>query len=289
MTQDPTTDPTPTLPNPPIHIDIATAQPARMGDYLERGGANFAVDREVTDYIADAVPGGIDAVRSMLDGVVGFQERVVRYLAGEIAMRQFLNIATSVPTREPKMHEVAQEIAPEARFTYVIEDGVVMAHAHRLQSSTPEGTTTYIRGGLRNPDRILREAGATLDLAQPVAILIRGGDLNLIPDDDTAYQAVARLLDTVPTGSYLVLTHLASDLRVDGLTEALDRIHQLAQESRMPPLVARTRAQVAGFFNGLKLIGPNVAPVNRWRPNETIPVPTEGPDVPFYGAVGHKP
>ena len=151
------------------------------------------------------------------------------------------------------MHEVAQEVAPQTRFTDVIEDGVVMAHAHRLQDSPREGATTYIRGGLRDPERILREAGATLDLTEPVALLIRGGDLNFIPDDETAYRAVARLLDAVPSGSYLVLTHLANDIKVDGLTDALERISQLVEDSKLPPLLARSRPQVAGFFDGLEI------------------------------------
>ena len=50
-----------------------------------------------------------------------FLGRVIRYLAGEAGIRQFLDIGTGIPTAG-STHEVAQAVAPESRVVYVDYD-----------------------------------------------------------------------------------------------------------------------------------------------------------------------
>jgi hypothetical protein len=274
----------PTLPNPPVDIDRHTAQPRRMRDYLLGGAANFPVDREVTHYVSEVLPGGTDTARAAFRAVRAFAVRVLRYLAAEVGMRQFLSVGTNLPTVE-HFHETIQEIAPDARIVYVIDNDFVMAHAHRLCKGTPEGATAYIREMQCRPQMMLAHAGETLDLSQPVAVFIQGVLLHL--HDDEAYQVVSELLAGVAPGSSLALYHLASDLLVEQTAVMWQRMRQMADESKMPQLIPRSRAGVSRFFEGLELVEPGVVPVEQWRPDPAEPL--AGAPTAVYGGVGRKP
>src|SRR5690242_20819465 len=121
-----------------------------------------------------------------------FLGRVVRYLAGEAGIRQFLDIGTGLPTAD-NTHQVAQSVAPESRIVYVDNDPLVLAHARALLTSTPEGVTNYVDADLRDPETIVREAAKTLDFDQPVALMLMG-ILGHIEDYDEARSIVRRLV-----------------------------------------------------------------------------------------------
>lgn len=283
--RDPTVDPAPTLPNPPIRIDIETAQPARMGDYLLGGGANFSVDRSVIEYITEALPGGMDTARATVRASQAFQDQAVHYLAGGAGIRQFLHIGTRLPTGT-KVHKAAQEIAPESRVVYVIDDDVTLAHAHQLLDSRPEGMVVYVRGDPYHPEKVIDRAADTLNFSLPVAVALYGA-LHLL-HDEAAYQAVNSLLAEVVPGSYLVLTHLTADALGGQVTDALQRHRELAKQAKTPPLFLRTQTQITRFFDGLELIPPGVTPVDEWRPHE--PPSATAPSKTFiYGGIGRKP
>ena len=143
-------------------IDTSVAHVTRVYDYLLGGKANFAVDREAAERAYAAWPGGLDGVRADARAHRALLGRVVRYLVDEAGIRQFLDIGTGIP-KEDNVHEVAQRAAPEARIVYVDYDPIVLAHAHKLLTSTPEGACAYIYGDLRDPETILRKAADTLD------------------------------------------------------------------------------------------------------------------------------
>jgi transcriptional regulator with XRE-family HTH domain len=285
---DPTKDPSPTLPNPPIHIDINTAQPARIADYLLGGNANFSVDREVIEYITSALPGGIDTARTAVQADQAFLARAVRYLAAEANIRQFLRFDVTMPGGT-KIHEVAQQTAPDARIVYVINDDVVLAHAHRLKPITPEGAVAYIRGHAHDPEKILYRAAETLDLAEPVGIFI--GVLPTIDDEDEQgpYRSVAELLNGVASGSHLVMVQLGIDLLGSAMAESIERLRHMVTAAKIRPLPVRNRAEVSRFFDGLELVEPGVVPVDQWRPDIASPPPGSPSTVFIYGAVGRKP
>jgi hypothetical protein len=279
----------PTSPEPdwePVDIDPSAPHPARIYDYLLGGTENFAVDREAAEQVAGAHPGGLETARAVVRANRAFLGRAVRYLAADAGIRQFLDIGTGVPT-EGNTHEVAQQVAPDSRIVYVDNDPIVLALSRSLLRSTSEGATAYVNGDLREPDAVLEQAAATLDLTRPVALMLVAV-LHLIPDADDPYGIVARLVDAVPRGSYLVVSCLAKDIQDDEMAEAAERHGKVVQEA----LALRGRDEVARFFDGLEVVEPGVVQVHRWRRGAAdtgTGGPADAPATPIYGAVGRKP
>jgi len=190
-----------------------------------------------------------------------FLGRAVRFLAGRAGIRQFLDIGTGIPTAG-NTHQVAQAIAPEARVVYVDYDPVVLAHARALLSSSVEGATSYVDADLRSTATILEQASQLLDFTQPVAVTMLA-ILHSIPDTDDPYAIVATVLDAVPAGSYLAISHAGAEL--------LDRRAQQGvlgtwSGKVQQELIYRSREQVARFFEGTELVDPGLVPVEEWRP-----------------------
>ncbi|GIH26520.1 hypothetical protein Aph01nite_48300 [Acrocarpospora phusangensis] len=242
----------------PIRIDTTTAHSARVYDYWLGGTTNFAADRAAGDAVLAARPGLRYSVRANR----AFLVRVVRWLAADMGVRQFLDIGTGIPN-ENNTHEVAQAVAPGARVVYVDNDPIVLAHAHELLKTTPEGATDYINGDLRDTEKLLREAGRTIDFAEPVALLLFGV-MHHIMDEDDPYGIVGRLVAAAAPGSYLVISHPASDLLPATQGEASKRYNQhVATGQRL-----RSREEVERFFDGLELVEPGLTQWHQWRPDQ---------------------
>jgi hypothetical protein len=240
-----------------LAFDTSVAHQARMYDFILGGKDNYAADRAAADAWVKIDPGAAFSARSNR----AFLGRAVRYLAGEAGMRQFLDIGTGIPTAG-NTHEVAQAIAPESRVVYADYDPVVLAHARALLTSSGAGVTEYIDADLRDTAAILERAGELLDLSRPVAITLVA-ILHAIPDDDDPHAIVATLLDAVPPGSYITLSHLGSDLLSQETREGLEGIGERSMRQR---IATRTREQVARFFAGTDLIEPGIVRVEEWRP-----------------------
>jgi hypothetical protein len=264
-----------------VEIDNTAAHAARVYDYLLGGITNFAVDREAAHRQTEAI-GGLGPARAMVRANRDFLARVVRHLVLERGIRQLLDIGTGIPNQD-NVHRVAQEAEPSARIVYVDNDPVVLAHAHDLLRSTPEGATAFVDGDLRRPEDVLRQARATLDLSEPVGVLLLGV-LHFLLDDDDPYGVVDRLMAAVPPGSALAVSHLASDIQPEAMAELTERANSRVQET----VVLRDRAQVTRFFDGLEILEPGVVPVDRWRPPEGTAAPAEHLATPIHGGVGLK-
>lgn len=262
---------------PPVKIDTTVAHSARLWNYLLGGKDNFAADRAAAEQALALMPDLRLSARADRE----FLGRAVRYLAGEVGIRQFLDIGTGLPTAD-NTHEVAQSIAADARIVYADNDPMVLVHARALLTSTPQGVTDYIDADIRDPEKILAAATRTLDFEQPVAIMLLG-ILNFVVDDDEADTIVRRLLDAVPSGSYLVVSHPTLQVH----REAVEMSMRIWNESGAAPITARTPEEIERFFDGLEMMEPGVVSCSFWRP---------GPDgdgvqveVSEYGAVGRKP
>jgi hypothetical protein len=136
-------------------LDTGIPHPARVYDYWLGGKDNFAADRQTGDQIVATQPSVLPAVRANR----AFLRRAVKFLAREAGIRQFLDIGTGLPTNE-NTHQIAQGVAPESRVVYVDNDPIVLVHARRLLEGSAEGAAAYIEADARNPEGILREAGA---------------------------------------------------------------------------------------------------------------------------------
>ena len=265
---------------PPIEIDSSVAHAVRMYDYLLGGGNNFAVDRDAVERAAAAV-GGIENARANVRANRAFLRRAVRYLAGEAGIRQFLDIGCGIPDSDNTL-AVARQVAPGARVVYVDNDPIVLAHAHALLQGDPRGTA-YVDADLRDTRRIIRSAAATLDLDRPVAIVL-GAILHVVGDDDDPDGIVARLVDAVPAGSHVAISHLTADIQPE-TADLVARLNRMARET----FVLRDRTRFTRLFNGLELVEPGVVQVDEWRPDADRPSPPDGWVPSLYGAVGRKP
>lgn len=278
-----------------VEIDIGVAQPARVDDYLNGGTDNFGVDRETIRRMTATLPGGAESARATARAARAFWVRVVRYLTAEAGMRQFLSMGTRIPSAD-NFHQVAQAIAPSCRFVYMAIDPTALARAHELRGAS-EGVVTVINAELRDPRKILRQAGATLDLEQPVALLFPAV-LPFIARHRTARRLVAALTDGVAAGSHVAISHHANDIRAEELAAANREIERMVAEGKMPQVVLRSRDEVAGLFEGLELVEPGLVPLDLWwRPGdghgegegEGVGAGQRRVLVPAHGGVARKP
>ena len=253
------------------------AHNARVWNYWLGGKDHFPADREVGDGVRDMFPAIVDVARADRE----FLGRAVHHLAGEAGMWQFLDIGTGLPTAN-NTHQVAQRVNPRARIVYVDNDPLVLVHARALLTGTEEGVTDYIDADLHDPDAILRQARQTLDFTQPVVLMLLGV-VNFIADTDEADRIVKRLLEAVPSGSYLALTHPTMDIGGGSNAEALDFYNAHAT----PQITARGEAELARFLDGLELLEPGLTSCSLWRAEETPFGPPE--PVAQYGVVARKP
>src|ERR1700733_2633367 len=191
-----------------------TANPARVYDALLGGKDNYAADRAVAEKLAAPKPPLLANVRANR----AYLGRVVRYLATECGIRQFLDLGTGLPSFE-NTHEVAQRAAPSSRIVYVDNDPVVLAHARALLGSTPEGATSSQGAKRGDPEPILERAAETLDFGKPIALMLLGV-LYMIPDADLPYAKVATYVSAVAPGSYLAISHPASDVDAEDAARA---------------------------------------------------------------------
>ncbi|MEV6927220.1 SAM-dependent methyltransferase [Dactylosporangium sp. NPDC051485] len=264
----------------PAVIDTSVPHPARRYNYWLGGKDNFAADRESADAIEQKFPGMRAGVRANRD-VLG---RMTRYLAAEAGIRQFLDIGTGLPT-EDNTHEVAQRIAPDSRVLYVDNDPLVMAHARALLTSSGEGVTNYIEADLRDPQAILSapQLRNTLDLNQPVALMLIAV-LHFISGPGEARTIVKRLLDELPSGSYLAATHFTLDF----LPEHERAAYQQMLDAGLSDVWPRDRAEFTALFDGLELVDPGVALVSQWRPEDASD-PVDPSRISIWAGVARKP
>ncbi|MCT2589433.1 SAM-dependent methyltransferase [Streptomyces sp. N2-109] len=258
----------------PGTIDASVPHSARIWNYWLGGQDNFPADREAGDAYRESFPGIEDLARTARH----FLARTIRHLAGDAGVRQFLDVGTGLPTVD-NTHEVAQRVAPESRIVYVDNDPLVLVHANALLTSHPDGVTDYISADLHDPAAILAGARETLDLTQPVALIL-SGVMGHVADDGEARETVQQLMAGLPSGSYL--SHS------DGVDENPE--NTAAQDdyndSGAIPYVLRTPERLLTFYDGLEFVDPGLVRVTHWRPETD---PALAPVVAQFGAVARKP
>ena len=259
-----------------LPLDTSVAHHARIYDYLLGGKDNYAADREAVDAVIKIAPEMGFTARANR----AFLGRAVRYLAGEAGIRQFLDIGTGIPTAG-NTHQVAQAIAPETRVVYVDYDPIVLAHARALLNSSDAGATEYIDADLRDTDTILARASRLLDFTQPVAVTMLF-ILHAIPDEDDPHSIVATVLDALPSGSYLAVSHLGSDIFDE---EAQQGFQNIVGRMSQQQYTGRNREQMLRFFKGMELVEPGLVRIEEWRPD---PGSVNDYKSTAWGAVGRK-
>jgi len=258
----------------PPGIDTSKANIARVYDYWLGGNHNFRADQDAARALIAVEPN----TRAIMRANRAFLGRAVRFLAREAGIRQFLDIGSGIPT-EQNVHEIAQGAAPGSRVVYVDNDEVAVAHSRLLLQANPDAT--IIQADLREPAKILADPDTQLliDFAQPVALLLVAV-LHFVPDSAGPGEILATLRDALAPGSYLVICHSCRDANPDLAPSA-----ETAYRSRVAgQLCIRTRAEIAGLFNGFDLVEPGLVWLPEWRPDSPVDVP-ENPQQ-YWGLVG---
>jgi hypothetical protein len=257
----------------PTMPDFGIPSPARMYDYYLGGKDHFPADREAAERVIAAYP----QARTLALANRRFLERAVKFLAGT-GIRQFIDLGTGLPT-SPNVHEVAQGIQQDARVAYVDNDPVVTVHGRALCGQ--DDGVTVIDGDIRQPEAVLTNSQLTdrIDLSQPVALLCVAV-LHFITEDEQPRKIVAELQRQMAPGSYLVISHMATDgadkTIIDEITDAY-----LGATS---PVVPRAGSAIRDLFTELDLAEPGLTDVARWR----CTTPAKTGQIRVLGGVGRK-
>ena len=256
----------------PVKIDTDTPNVARVWNYLVGGRDNFEADRRAARLLISVAP----VIAECGLACRAFLRRAVTYLAAEAGIRQFLDVGPGLPTAG-NTHEVAQAVDPACRVVYVDNDPVVLSHARALLRSA-EGGVSFLDADARDPASVIAGAARTLDLAQPVGIVMID-ILNFLEDADGV---LAGLVGAVPSGSYLVVMQPTPD---EMLAIAGERWNHISPVR----VILRDRATVERWFADLDLdlVEPGLVQLHRWRPEPADPDCSD--TLPLLGAVARTP
>ncbi|MFB6502468.1 MULTISPECIES: SAM-dependent methyltransferase [unclassified Streptomyces] len=257
-----------TVGRPESRIDTSKPHPARVYDWLLGGKDNYPVDQEVAEKLPAEARGNAARNRA-------FMHRASSWLARS-GVDQFLDIGTGIPT-EPNLHQVVQAVVPGARVVYADNDPIVLRHAEALLVSSAEGATDYIHADVRRPEAILERAAGLLDFDRPIALSLIAL-LHFLPDDQDPYGITRALVDALPPGSFLVLSHGTADQHPE-----LREKTETAYRKGAIPLRMRTRGEVEPFFEGLDLVEPGLVFATEWYRQAPAPVQERSG---FYVGVG---
>jgi hypothetical protein len=261
--------------------DISQPSEARVWNHWLGGMHNFAVDRAAGNRMAADTPGLVERVRTTRH----FLTRAVGHLARDAGIRQFLDVGSGLPTAG-NTHQIAQQAAPGARVVYTDHNADTVRYARELLTAGAADTSKvrYLQGDLRKPGAVLADAARTLDLSQPVAVVL-SGILGHVPTHEEACEIVRELMAALPAGSYL-LSHDVSDAEPDW--RAVQSRHNASA-----PLAyhARSPEQIAGYFKDLDLVDPGIVPLTTWRPDHHARYSREwtGIVADVLGGIGRKP
>jgi S-adenosyl methyltransferase len=248
-------------------FDTSVPHSARVYDYWLGGKDNFAADRELGERTIQAYPNLVYSVRANR----AFLARAVRYLARDERIRQFLDVGTGIPAAN-NTHEVAQQFAPDSQIVYVDNDPIVLSHARALLTSTPEGKCAYVDADMHDPDAIVAKAAQTLDFSTPVAVMLVAV-LQYAGSDAEAGRIVNRLMAACAPGSFLVISHPASDIDPEQVAEIARRFNESGPEQ----MTRRDHAGVTRFFEGFDLLEPGVTRTAKWRPDSEVEAASPAP------------
>lgn len=239
------------------------ATAARIYDYHLGGTHNFPADREAAMTVAAMFP----QVPLLAQANRAFMKRAIRFTLGQ-GIRQFLDIGSGIPT-QGNVHEVVDEVIDNGRVVYVDLDPVAVSESLDLLEGNPRATA--VQGDMREPQGIIDnpQVKALVDFNEPVALLLVAV-LHFVPDE-IAYDAVARSVAALPSGSYVVISHAAQDEEQQLDTSNIDTMKTIYKQRTATPLSLRTRTEVTRFFDGLELVEPGVVWVPQWRPEPTDP------------------
>ncbi|MGW2088159.1 SAM-dependent methyltransferase [Streptomyces sp. NPDC001880] len=259
--------------NSPSDAEFQNGVPhsARVWNYWIGGKDHYPVDQQLGDQVIASYP----QTRDLALASRAFQARAVQYLAGEAGITQFLDIGTGLPVQN-STHEVAQTIQPNARIVYVDNDPLVLAHARALLTSAPDGMTDYVHADMLDAEQVLQEAGKTLDMTQPVAVMVLSTLGHVAPQ--AGIDLMRRYMAGTAAGSYLVLCDTIATPQTLAAQEAY-------ASGDTPPYLVRQPEEILASADGMELAAPGFGSISLWRPH---PVEESAEPVDQWGFVARK-
>jgi hypothetical protein len=260
-------------------VDVTTPSVARMYDYYLGGKDNYEVDRQAVGELDKVVP----SARTLAVNNRLFLQRVVRVLAEDYGVRQFLDHGSGLPTQD-NVHQVAQRVDPGARVVYVDNDPMVLAHGRALLEENKN--TAVIRGDLRDTEDIFEhpQVRSLIDLSEPVGALFVSV-MHCIPDSSDPAAVVRGTAERLSSGSFLVVDQLVSEDKAtrDFVTDFMAK----STGGRWGRV--RRAYEVERYFDGLEVLEPGLGEINDWRPDSELG-PRQLTDEWYeFGGVARKP
>lgn len=268
----------------PAGAGMAKPNPAGMYDYWLGGTASSQADREAAEQVMRVIP----EIKQVAWANRGFLIRAVSWLAGECAIRQFIDLGAGFPTQRPT-HEIVRTIAPDARVVYTDSNPLVVARSREMLSGVPG--TVAIEADVRQPAVLLThpETRRLINFNQPVALLMVAVT-QFVPDADDPWGLVHQYMDALAPGSYLALSAPTSDHKV---AWRVDQTVEVYATSTIPTNVPRTKADIERLLEGLEIVppydgaGPVVAHIGLWGA-EDPGLAEDDASRWFYAAVARK-
>ena len=246
-------------------IDVSVASSARIWNYWLGGKDNYQVDRIVGDQIARGYPDVVKVARYAR----AFLGRAVTFLAGEVGIRQFLDVGSGFPAAD-NVHEVARRVAADCRVVYVDSDPLVLSHIRARLLDPGDPLLSGVEADLARPEALLSMVTEHLDLHRPVAVVLVNV-LGHLPTLELASSVVQRLMAPLPAGSHLVVADSTNVVDCAAITEAITLWNATGSASYQ----LRSPAEIAQLFGGLELLDPGVVSCPHWRPQILTPDPVD--------------
>jgi hypothetical protein len=267
----------------PPGIDITKPNIARVYDAFLDGKDNFAADRAVVDLTLQIAPDAAAGAKANR----AFLRRVVRYLAGQAGIGQFLDFGSGLPS-QGNVHEIAHEVSPAARVAYIDSDPVVLLHAEALLAGAP--SVRVVTADVRCPAEILGSGQVRefVDFDRPVGLLMLA-ILHHIRDEEDPAGIVARFREAAMPGSYLAI----SSFQMPGPEHPRDAAMTLeVQElfnAKLGTGLWREHEEILQWFGDWELLDPGLVPLPEWRPDVTGQAARNSTYYGFVGGVARKP
>lgn len=203
----------------------------RVWNSLAGSNDNYESDRE----FAEVLEAEFRHLDRLVEARLKARRRVTEYLAGTLAVTQFVVLGTDVPLHVPQhlpakkayaaeVCVIVREINPAALTVYATTDRLVDLHVRALLCTDPGwGCRSVFADG--DPASVLAAAIKELDASSPIAVVVIGA---LEDMDDEAARAAIRDFDTMlPPRSHLAVVHLTASVEVAVSLHALCALHQV--------------------------------------------------------------
>lgn len=229
----------------PPGVDPSRPSPARVYDYLLGGVNNFAADRDTAELMTSMAPELVDAAFANR----GFHQRAAKWIA-EQGVRQFIDIGSGLPT-VGNTHEVVGKVHPDAHVVYIDNDPMVRLYGSHLLGL--DDRAAVVLADLRDPQSVLGSEAIRrlIDVTKPVGVLMTAV-LHFVSDDHDPPALVARYIDPLAAGSYLVVSHLTADQKPPRAVESIREAGRLSASGSYP----RSRADLERIIGGLEVVPP---------------------------------